>query len=382
MAIMGFKHFITESEEKMPTLKFNRGDVAEGILGAALTAKFANRSPEKLKNPVTKEMIDYVLDQFFSANRMIEIKVKDIAASKGDAVIDGIRFSINLPTPAANLLKDKNSRKIVDDLYDSAIEYVEKAWEEDVVELATNGKVDDIIIMSDGVGDQKGTKADIKVTINGQPYRKQISLKVAGGEQFAQVSGDDFEKQERIWQDILGLDIKALEAKYNTAIKNYDKKEVFSSREERRLGEFKDMIKTAAGVVYQEAAKQIQQKISSKDTNFFNNFAKLVFEGATKGDASIELVKLQQRTFKQLKFDKNFIKNYSDQLKKSNLKAKFRETGDPLVQIFAGSESKSNLILQIRVKVEAASRNTKAGKVYSPYMRNYVEAGPLMFNLL
>lgn len=379
---MGFKHFFTESEEKMPTLKFNRGDVAEGILGAALTAKFANRSPEKLKNPVTKEMIDYVLNQFFSANRMIEIKVKDIAASKGDAVVDGIRFSINLPTPAANLLKDKNSRKIVDDLYDSAIEYVEKAWEEDVVELATNGKVDDIIIMSDGVGDQKGTKADIKVTINGQPYRKQISLKVAGGEQFAQVSGDDFEKQERIWQDILGLDIKALESKYNTAIKNYDKKEVFSSREERRLGEFKDMIKTAAGVVYQEAAKQIQQKISSKDTNFFNNFAKLVFEGATKGDASIELVKLQQRTFKQLKFDKNFIKNYSDQLKKSNLKAKFRETGDPLVQIFAGSESKSNLILQIRVKVEAASRNTKAGKVYSPYMRNYVEAGPLMFNLL
>lgn len=382
MAIMGFKQFITESEEKMPTLKFNRGDVAEGILGAALTAKFANRYPEKMKNPVTKEMIDYVLNQFFSANRMIEFKVKDVAASKGSAVVDGIRFSINLPTPAANLLKDKNSRKIVDDLYDSAIEYVEKTWEEDVIEFATNGTVDDILIMSDGVGDQKGTKADIKVTINGQLYRKQISLKVAGGEQFAQVSGDDFEKQEKIWQDILGLDIKALEAKYNTAIKNYDKKEIFSSREDKRLGEFKDMIKTAAGVVYQEAAKQIQQKINSKNTEFFNNFAKLVFEGATRGDQSIELVKLQQRTFKQLKFDKNFIKNYSDQLKKSNLKAKFRETGDPLVQIFAGSESKSNLILQIRVKVEAASRNTKAGKVYSPYMRNYVEAGPLMFNLL
>jgi hypothetical protein len=386
MAIMGFKEFITEQEEKqeekMLTQKFNRGDVAEGILGAALTAKFTHRSPGKMKDPVTKAMIDYVLDQFFRANTMIEFKVKDVAASKGSAVVDGIRFSINLPTAAANLLKDKNSRKVVDDLYDSAIEYVEKAWEEDVIEIASNGTVDEVLIMSDGVGDQKGTKADIKVTVNGKPYRKQISLKVAGGEQFAQVSGDDFEKQQKVWEDILGLNIAPLEKKYNEAIKNYDKKEFFSSREEKRLHEFKDMIKTAAGIVYQEAAKQIQLKINSKNTEFFTNFAKLVFEGATKGDQSIELVKLQQRSFKQLKFDANFIKNYSEQLKKSNLKAKFRESGDPLVQIFAGSESKSNLILQIRVKVEAASRNTKAGKVYSPYMRNYVEAGPLMFNLL
>ena len=79
---------------------------------------------------------------------------------------------------------------------------------------------------------------------------------------------------------------------------------------------------------------------------------------------------------------KDFMKVYTEQLKKSNLKAKFRETGDPLVQIYAGSETKSNLLLQIRVKVEAASSNSKDGKVYRPYMRNYVEAGPLMFALL
>ena len=50
--------------------KFNRGDAAEGILGAALVAKFANR-PKSLKDknaPITVEMIDHVLDEFFKVN--------------------------------------------------------------------------------------------------------------------------------------------------------------------------------------------------------------------------------------------------------------------------------------------------------------------------
>jgi hypothetical protein len=142
------------------------------------------------------------------------------------------------------------------------------------------------------------------------------------------------------------------------------------------------MVKSAAAIVYKEAAKQMQAKINSEDNAFFLNLTKLVFEGATKGDASIELVKLEGSKFKQLQFNKDFTKVYTEQLKKSNLKAKFRETGDPLVQLYAGSETKSNLLLQIRVKVEAASSNSKGGKVYRPYMRNYVEAGPLMFALL
>ena len=364
--------------------KFNRGDAAEGILGAALVAKFANR-PKSLKDknaPITVEMIDHVLDQFFKVNSMIEFKVKDIVAVKSTYATDIIEFSIALPEAAAKLLSKKQNRSVVKDLYDSAILYVEKTWTDDVIKFALNGQIDRVRILSDGVGDQKGTKADIKVTINGKPYTRQISLKVAGGEQFAQVSGDEFEKQQKIWEEILKLNISKLKNAYLTEIRDYDKKEVFSSRENARLNEFKDMVKSAAAIVYKEAAKQMQAKINSKDNTFFSNLTKLVFEGATKGDASIELVKLEGSKFKQLQFNKDFTKVYTEQLKKSNLKAKFRETGDPLVQLYAGSETKSNLLLQIRVKVEAASSNSKDGKVYRPYMRNYVEAGPLMFALL
>ena len=365
--------------------KFNRGDVAEGILGAALTAKFVNR-PKSLKEKnksITKKMIDDVLDKFFKKNQMIAFKAKDIAATKVSGIIDIVNFSISLPEAAANFLSKKNNRDVVIDLYNSAIKYVEETWTDDVMKFALNGQMDQITILSDGVGDQKGTKADIKITINGIPYEKQISLKVSGGEQFAQVSGDEFEKQQKIWEDILMLDISNLKQKYLKEIKNYDKKEVFSSRDNEKLNSFKDMIKAAASVVYKDAAKQIQQKINSKDNKFFNNLAKLVFEGATRGDTSIELVKLEGGKFKRLQFNEDFVKIYSDQLKKSKLIAKFRESGDPLVQLYAGTENKQNLILQIRVKVEAASTYSQnIGKVYRPYMRNYVEAGPLMFGLL
>lgn len=368
----------------MSIQEFNRGDVAEGILGATLTAKFINR-PKTLKDEnvkVTKAMIDKVLNDFYKKSKLISYEANDIASKKGKAVIDQVNFSVNLPEAASELLKDKKSRIIVDDLYDSAIDYVEKSWTKDVMSFALNGQIDTIDIISDGVGDQKGTKADIKITVNGKPYSRQISLKVAGGEQFAQVSGDDFSKQQKLWEDILKLDISKLEKKYNSVLSEYDKTEVFSSRDDAKLNAFKNMIKSAATAVYEEAADQIQKKISTKDNEFFTNFANLVFMGATKGDKSIELVKLEQKKFKQLRFNKDFVKIYSNQLKKSKLIAKFSKTGDPIVKIYSGSETKENLILQIRTKVEAASKSTKAGKVYSPYMRNYIEAGPLMFNLL
>jgi len=369
------------AEEKK---KWTRGDVAEGILGAALTAKFVNR-PQSLTDKnieITKDMIDDILDDFFRKSTLITYKAKDIIAKKGKVTLDDVNFSINLPEAATQLLSVKSNRNIVHDLYDSAISYVEETWKDEVMSFAINGQMDSIDIISDGVGDQKGTKADIKIIVNNQPYKRQISLKVAGGEQFAQISGFDFSKQQKIWEDILKLNVSELEKKYNDALSNYDSTKLFSSRKDEQLKAFKDMIKEATSIVYSDAAKQIQQKINSKDSKFFTNLANLVFMGATRGEESIELVKLEQRKFKQLKFNKDFVELYSNQLKKSKLIAKFSTDGDPIVKIYVGSELKQNLLLQIRTKVEAPSKITKAGKMYSPYLRNLVEAGPLMFNLL
>lgn len=366
-------------------IKFNRGDVAEGILGAALAAKFINRPKKFGQNypKLTKKDIDDLLDDFFRPPGNISVTtVKDVLVTKTQKKIrDNITLEISLPAAATAVLKKKSNRSVVSDLYESAIDYVEDTWIKDVETFAYNASPDKILIASDGVGDQKGTKADIKITINGKPYKKQISLKVSGGEQFFQVSGHDFSKQMKIWNDLLGLDINEFEKQYMKAISNYDSTAQFSSRDEKKLIAMKDMVKSAAEVVYREAAKQMARKISSKDTKFFKNLANMVFTGATRGDKSIELVKLDKE-YKRMRFDRGFVKRYTEVLKKSDLKVSYREDGDPLIQVHTGTGvGKQNLILQIRVKVEAAPKGTNQGKRYSPYMRNIVEAGPMMFAL-
>lgn len=369
---------------KKADIKINRGDVAEGILGAALAAKFANRPKAIGQNfpKLTTKHIDDLLDDFFSSGNKSSTTVNDVLMTKTQKNIrDNITLVINLPEAATSLLKKRSQRSVVADLYESAIEYVEDTWKKEVETFAFNASPDKILIASDGVGDQKGTKADIKITVNGKAYNRQISLKVSGGEQFSQVSGHDFSKQMKIWNDLLGLDVKTFEKQYMKAIRNYDSTALFSSRDDKKLIGMKNMVKSAAEVVYREAAKQMARKIASKDNKFFTNLANMVFTGATRGDQSIELVKLDKE-YKRLRFDKDFVKRYTEVLKKSGLKVSYREDGDPLVQVHAGTGvGKQNLILQIRVKVEAASKTTKQGKRYSPYMRNYVEAGPMMFAL-
>jgi len=362
---------------------YNRGDVAEGIVGAALTAKFMNR-PKSLKDadiPLTKKMIDDVLDKLFKSSNNSVYKVNDIVTKKGKTVTDTIRFSMHLPIAAFNLLQDKNKRTLVDDLYKSAIEYIETTWQQEVLDFAKNGEIDDIIIDSDGVGDQKGTKADIKITINGKKYSRQISLKVKGGDQFAQVTGHDFSKQKVLWENILNLDLSKIEKKYNDELDEYDSSEAFSSRENVRVELFKKMLKSAASVAYKEATKQIQQQIKSKNPIFFTNLTKLIIEGAAKGDLSIELVKLEKGGFNRLQFNKTFLKNFTKKLMDSNLQVVFVQTGDPTVRIYAGQIQKNNLILQIRPKVAAESSNLKSGKVYKPYIRNLIESGPMLFKI-
>lgn len=365
-------------------LKFNRGDVAEGVLGAALAAKFINR-PKSLKDnniKLTKQMIDKVLDDIFKGSTSSrEYKVKDIVTKQNKISIDKIDFTVNLPIAASELLSVKEDRKVVHDLYESSIEYVEETWMKEILVFAINGQIDKVDISSDGVGDQKGTKADIKLKVNGKDYSRQISLKVKGGDQFFQVSGHEFEKQMTLWNDILKLDILKMKKKYEGALEKYNKSEFFSSREDERVEVIKDMLKNATAIVYREAAKQMQSKVKSKDSVFFTNLATIIFHGATKGNETIELVKLEKGKFKQLKFNKDFVKSYSEVLKKSNLTIMFVEGIDPVVRVYAGSVNKTNLIIQFRTKIATESTKTKAGKKYSPYLRNIVESGPSMFSL-
>ena len=90
---------------------------------------------------------------------------------------------------------------------------------------------------------------------------------------------------------------------------------------------------------------------------------------------------MESSKYKRLSFDKKSKEEYVQRIKKLNLIVDVPSEIDPQVRIYDGIKNKKNLILQIRVKIESPSKNTREGKVYKPYMRNYIEAGPRLFDI-
>lgn len=365
--------------------KYNKGNIAEAIVGAALFAKFINRPKDKKSNypDLTLGMVEDVLAEYYGSYTVGKVLKKSVT-DPGTKVKDNMTLQINIPQADTDILKAKKTRQmdVLKDLYSSAIEYVNETWKSDAIQFALNGIIDAVDVHSDGTGAQTQTKADIKITHNGQSYSRQISLKVAGGDQFAQVSGEEFTKQISVWKKTLGIDIVGLEKKYNKLLENYDKDIVFTSRENARLKTLKKILKEAGRFVYGQAAKELKSMINSKNSAFYTTLTKLIANSATLGEPGIELVKLEKGTYKRIAFTPTFIKDYTNLLKSKKILVQFdEEEGDPKVELYVDSVKSSNRLLQIRVKVESPSSKSGGKKTYKPYMRNLIEAGPMMYDL-
>ena len=215
-----FKRYLEEAAPQK--ISANRGDVAEVILGAAVTARF-------WKNPAGEDVSE---KDIRSIMRMV-LKTNPVELTRNDLEIDTkisdtIRFRIGVPKPAFAFLKQETEWNKISDLFKSCEAYVNSDRRLNLQSkvLAKNGKVNDIFVNSDGTGDQKGTKADIKLEVDKKKTRNQISLKVQGGDQFMQIGGIGFDKQEELWSN-LGIDVSSAEEKYNAYMKKLQTKLTF-----------------------------------------------------------------------------------------------------------------------------------------------------------
>lgn len=351
-------------------VNYNKGDVAEAILGAAVAALFMNRPTDK----VTQKEVEAVLIKVLKTNPLVT-KVDDI--TKQANIQDNIKFAMAIPKPAMQFITDKSNWSLVTDLFKSAISYVnsDRRLNLQAKTFSRNGKANTIFINSDGTGDQTGTKADIKLFFDGKMSKNQISLKVKGGDQFAQVSGVDFSKQEKLWAGGMGISVSTLKNKYNLALKDYDPKMIFYSRTDAILEKQKSVVKDAARLVYTEAARLINKKLKSNDAAFIENLIDFIKVGVA-GDESdfIELVKLEAGKFKKIRFTPAYVQAIKDM----KLVAEIGPvTKDPVMQI--KDTVSGQKLIQIRLKVEATSSKGKDGKRYKVYPRNYIESGPGLF---
>ena len=360
----------------------NRGDLFEVFFAAAVAARFVKRAKLKTSKTlpqVTQSDVDTVLTEMMRTG--YTVNVNDV----GSAVIDTVSVTVAVPQKAQRFLSVRNNWSKVSDLRSGAISFVNthSRLNAQARGLSINERQDIIRISAAGTEDQRGTKADVKVQISSptNPDRRfrniDYSLKVSGGEQFHQVSGQGFEKFLSIFGE-MGVDVSPVASAYDTAINDFFDTEVFTKKySSRSLAEQTGggpKLKSSAQLVYQYASDQMRRTLGDDGVNAGKTrFADYIIFGLSR-DGNTELVKFDRRGLIKTRVAN---REFRDLLANSTYTINLNTSGDPKIVISLGDKK----VIQIRYKLEVASGTSGGQKVYRFYPRHYLEALEGMFSI-
>ena len=345
--------------EKKP---WNEGEVAETILGAALFARFTNKAKIDENDVLT------ALEEF--VNTPIQ----------GGFKVDGVR---NEQSPIEMTAKNKIGNNLIIIEYINNYDELKNKYPEGVAGLdrkikscaayvnesskviqalekadATPGNA--IIIKTDGVGDQKGTKADLEIQI-GQ-YKQLLSLKVNDIKQFGQESGSSGQAVSSFFQRFIpDLDISGLYIDANgqpipwnpeTGEGWPDLANKKTANEYKKAGLWDRAIEQAyklIGDAYRAAGRQLETKLSTDEgaaqaiTDFYNGIVHHA-QGSSNEQTLVILDPSTKLAWKELEFGPKLLealKNYSLEVsieiaeKGSGANHKLKVYGRPLTDIAA-----------------------------------------------
>ena len=383
----------------MAKISANRGDIAEGIMGAALTAKFIkrklNQTVETLPQ-VNATDIDAVLAKFFRSGGIYRKTVRDVPkpfdyipqGAFGNEVettvnivrelmfSDKVVFKLTLPQAAMDFLSKQSNRTQVRDIFERAVRYAnnDPTFIREANRLATNAKNDKILVDADGVSNQNETKVDIGLFANGKKIGKQISLKTESGKQFHQIVGFGIAEFDKLFSDKLGISIDGdARKKTNDYIKSFNINEAYAFRgatsKDVTGSPWAIKLKKAATIYYKGAEKSMKTKI--KGIEFKRKLAATIRYGATRNEDNIQLVHFvkAKRLYDQRLFDSTF----EDTIENADLSIVSNYDDNPTIKINNGNKT----VVQFRARVD--SETMKDG--YKIKLRQVLETGTGLFLL-
>ena len=325
--------------------KGNRGDMAEAIFAAAITARFMTKNEN-----VTASHIHALLDKLRTDKMQQTHEYEGL--NMNPKIIDSVTLKVGLAIPNLVALQDKTIRASLSDVVASAIKYANATsivkWAKMLYE---NNQKNAIEIIADGIGDQTGTKVDVRLRVDNIVTDINVSLKAGDVKQFGQVGGSGFDKQEYLWKTLAGLNISAIEDKY---IKFLSQKKALKSIE-TSYGEAADKFNVEVKISEKTAYKKLASGI-----NFF----------ATLYEENVTLVQLNKEEAKIYKFDTLFN---ALQANKTKLTAKLN-TSKSYPEVNFENDT-GEILLTVRAKTENKANGEQ-------YIRNYVEKGPLIGKLV
>jgi len=385
-------------------IEANRGDVAEGVMGAALTAKFIKRqlgqTVENLPQVNTAD-VDAVLSKFFRSGGTYSKTVRDVpkpidipfqegidsvtggAAFTTETVVNVVRelmfsdkviFKLTLPQKAMDFLSKQSNRTRVRDIYERAVKYAnsDSIFIREANRLATNAKNDKIIVDADGVSNQLETKVDIGLYANGRKIGKQISLKTESGKQFHQIVGFGIAEFDSLFVDRLGISI---DGNYRRStidyIRSFNIDDAYAFRGSTSKDATKSpwamKLKKAATIYYKGAERSMKTKVNGID--FKRKLAATIRYGATRNEDDIQLIQFvgAKRGYDQRLFQSDF----EDKIENADLSVASVFDDNPTIKIVMGKKT----VVQFRARIDAG----KLEDGYKIKLRQLLESGPGLF---
>lgn len=333
---------------------FNAGNVAEGLIASALAAKFLLKGESISEEDVLGIIRE--IDKEYKTHGKSKTQIGigrwtgEIPWEEGKT--DIIKLVIGLNFTDFNIFVD--TERVTKEnqllgLLRSAVAYVNanRTIPLYVDQIKQDTGSDTVDIMSVGLEDQSGTKVDIRLLINGEPAKLQLSLKTGKGKQFGQVGGASLDNMKAFFGQIFGIKIP-------DSIGQKDEGEV-------PFEAYKHAFETIK--------KELSGKNQKKETRFVDRLADGIRYFATKGER-ILLVSLKD-TPNKAGFDELEFENLLPKMENIDLSAEFGGTEtNPQIRILANGKE----LVKIRHKKETGS----GGRLYG---RNYVESGPALKSL-
>lgn len=337
----------------------NKGNVTEGVLGAATTARL-------MKRPGS----DITLDEVFKIiGSMPEAGgtggVQEFPAKSGE-ITDKFNLTVRLDKPTYAAFRDVELLKSDPSMMKIAQQIVNYCNDARTVEtyakfFENNERPDVVEIVSDGITDNTGRKTDIYMVYldeNGERKIKHfdLSLKAGTTQQFGQAGGgasihgtneENFEKVKSMFETF-GIDISNIKDGYLNS-KTYAE---------------------GYGKAYSFAAKQFQQVLAGDDKDneikFIQKFIQGIRYHATLNDDNVKLLQFEENKFYLLDF-KRLDRLYDND--KIDLDARYDVQGNgfPVLHIYNKKLNKSNVFMSFRPKPD--NNRTKT-------VRNLIQKGP------
>lgn len=322
VAVVGIQD-IVKDDKITGALSVNLGNIAELVLGCAVTAKY-----EKEKGEVTVEDVISVAIRLAQADGNFQ----------STAGKDSLVFQASVPRkdkkafyayvgedPKGKSLQDygvkEETIKGINHHIESAVKYVNTSPR---VLLAVDKAFADpneneVEVISDGgnAEQQKITKVDLKIMINpgpdGQPQRLNLlSIKAGNVKQFGQVSGYEFERLNAFFQESVGLTISPKTekkfAKFNTALSG-------AERKQDRLDVRDTNYYSGFTAAYDELEKHLKALAKGNQVDLLERVYTGLLHHATRGEEGVEMVILSpsaNKAFSELTFGPELRKALDD----------------------------------------------------------------------